>query len=393
MFRVPVSRCYSASGVRNMSISRILRSENPFLHINSFQSLQNSINQHIDGSDTRLIVDAIKAGQNLSTANTAGDRYWDDSPEFRLVLETVFLDEKTTLSPALLRQLFLLNLPVNATIRLIELYYQKNPNSTIDKASALVPFRHSLYSGDLNNALKITDLTVGHPNYILAKQAQLRSGVVKLAITAAGVTVFTKYGVNELVEWGIVDGAWKHLNALTIMILTYLANSSLFITLVRFGRTLVSSGGDFLTWQKGTFYTHWFKHADEMAFCTKILEVDMTLNGSGITSSPELVEELCRVDESITEKLGGHSLKAGVNRSGQKVRLLERKPNLEELKFQAYWMSGGDGFEWVEPDQDPAELLWKQRLEKFQQPAVELGDNKELKWADQLIENGEKEQK
>lgn len=390
MFRRTLTVAQPLVAVRGFRTSAILRSANPFLLTSDYQGLQKAIKQHIDGTSDLLIVDAISAGQRLSHAHTAGDKYWDDSAEFQLVLEAVFSDEKVAFSPALLRRLFLLNLPVSATLRLIELYYKKSPDATIDRAAALVPFRQALYSGDLNNALKITDLTVGHPNYITAKQTQLRSGIVKLAITAAGVTLFTKFGVNELVEWGIVDGTWKHLNALTIMILTYLVNSSLFVTLVRFGRTLVSSGGDFLTWQKGTFYTHWFKHADEMAFCTKILEVDMALNGSGISSSPELVEELCRVDESITEKQGGHSLKAGVNRSGQKVRLLERKPNLEELKFQAYWMSGGDGFEWVEPDQDPADFLWKHRLLQFQHPEVAPGESRDLKWADKLIEDPEK---
>lgn len=66
---------------------------------------------------------------------------------------------------------------------------------------------------------------------------------------------------------------------------------------------------------------------------------------------------------------------------------MEAKDNLDDIKMQAYWMSGGDGFEWVEPDQDPADLIWKQHLAKFDKPMLNTDNStKNIKWAEELIE-------
>ncbi|KAM9891935.1 hypothetical protein OXX79_010367, partial [Metschnikowia pulcherrima] len=111
---------------------------------------------------------------------------------------------------------------------------------------------------------------------------------------------------------------------------------------------------------------------------------DVKLNG-GPENSAWLVEELCRKDDRLAE---GGNLRAGFTRDGYKIRLLEPKDSIEDLKLQAYWMSGGDGFEWVEPDQDPAELLWKTHLDSSNRPQVRNADSKSLKWAEDLI--GEK---
>ena len=50
-------------------------------------------------------------------------------------------------------------------------------------------------------------------------------------------------------------------------------------------------------------------------------------------------------------------------------------------------MTGGDGFEWVEPDQDPAELEWKNHLELYNKPALNQSEVSALRWADDLIQN------
>lgn len=301
----------------------------------------------------------------------------------KLCQETIqrVLDSKNVVfDETLLREVMLLRLPAAANIAVIRQFYVHNPGAVIDKSVALIPFRNCLFEGDLKDALVVTDLTTGHPNYIKKKGAELRSGILKVASTAIGITVFSKMGVLALIDEGILADSWRHLGAINAMVLTYLLNSSFFVTIVRFGRQVASAGGDYLSWQKGTFYTHWYKHADEMMMCARIVEADIAINGggpSGGEASPELMEELCRKsdDEDV------HVLQPGYTRDGKKIRLLEPRDNLEDLKMQAYWMSGGDGFEWVEPDQDPANIIWKQHL---QGGKVEGDQKQSLKWAEEV---------
>ena len=115
--------------------------------------------------------------------------------------------------------------------------------------------------------------------------------------------------------------------------------------------------------------------------CARIMETDLRLNG-GLENSPDLVAELCRKDDNVSAH---HTLRPGLTRDGHKVRLLEPRDNLEQLKMQAYWMSGGDGFEWVEPDQDPAEIVWRNHLASLQKPVLQALDTRSLKWAEDLI--------
>ena len=90
-----------------------------------------------------------------------------------------------------------------------------------------------------------------------------------------------------------------------------------------------------MTWQKD-FYTHWFKHADEMLFSSKIIEADRELNQG--ESNPDIIEELCRRPPDDRDSMRG--LKPGVDRDGNKIRLLQLKDDLNKVTFQAYWMTG-----------------------------------------------------
>lgn len=323
------------------------------------------ISKHIVSAkpSTSDVLDALKACKDLGV-----------KPTPVLEAESVKLDNN------LLKKTFLLEFPSATVLDIIALYYKRNPTSPIPYECALIPFRKSLYDADLKAALKITDATVGHANYVANKNQQFRRGCLQIAATAIGVTVFSKLGINEIVEMGWLAPGWRHLGAINAMVLTYILNLSFFVAIVRFGRQLLSAGGDFLTWQKGTFYTHWFRHSDEMSFCARIMETDFKLNG-GLENLPQLVEELCRVDERQNNQ---PTLKPSTTRDGGKVRLLAPKDNLEQLKMQAYWMSGGDGFEWAEPDQDPAEIVWRRHLASKEAPGVTGLDARALKWADDL---------
>ncbi|SGZ49860.1 CIC11C00000005160 [Sungouiella intermedia] len=361
--------------------------QNPFLYTSNVTDLASKIEASITMSkevSSQTALEALRACRVLQHEIYQYDKFEQDPANKRIqkMIDVILIDEKVKFDGNLLKQVFLLKFPAPTTIKIIQNYYKRDPRAVIDMNTALIALRDSLYNGDINSAVKITDLTAGYPTYIQRKNDQLRRGVYQLAATAIGITFFSKVGVQQVIDMGWLSPAWKHLGSINAMVLTYLLNSSFFVAIVKFGRQLSFAGGDYLTWQKGTFYTHWYKHADEMAMCTRIVETDLKLNG-GLENTPSLMEELCLKDENVSNH---HTLQPGLTREGKKVRLLEPKDNLEDLKLQAYWMSGGDGFEWVEPDQDPAEILWRQHLAQLHRPGLNSSSAKSLKWAEELIE-------
>ncbi|KAK6465628.1 hypothetical protein DFJ63DRAFT_333046 [Scheffersomyces coipomensis] len=368
--------------------------DNNFLYINNFQQLQTKISDIHDTINETNIIDALKSCKTIYTQYPIQQKLEPNSKLIRgtnEIIDTIFNHDNNNIpfSQSLLKQILLLNLPTISNLKLINLYYDKNPSKStiIDKSTALIALRNAINNAEFERAIKVSDITVGHPNYIEHNNQILKSGLIRLIGTSLAITIMSKFGANFLIEVGELSSGWRHLGSLNSMILTYFLNSSFFITIVRVGRQLISSGGDYLTWQKGTFYTHWFKHADEMLFCSKIVEADRELNGG--ENNPALIHELCREnDDTITLQ---HTLQPGYTRDGQKIRLLEAKDNLEDIRMQAYWMSGGDGFEWVEPDQDPAEIIWKDHLSQYTNPTIDSDNNtnndRSLKWADDLIDS------
>ncbi|ODV81758.1 uncharacterized protein CANTADRAFT_3831 [Suhomyces tanzawaensis NRRL Y-17324] len=343
-------------------------SSSAFPYISDFTSLVKKVHQELPEATQdatkfdQLVLNALSTCQLIQTHAYAPNEQINESSksivETKLVIDEIFTkSENVAFNQDLLRQIFLLKLPTLVNLHIINHYYAKNPSEAtiIPKDLALIPFRSSLFNGDFKHAIKLADVTVGHPNYILNNNQILKKGLFKLLGSTVLITLLTKFGVNQIIEWGGLSDGWRHLGSINSMLLTYLINSSFFITIVRLGRQSILAGGDIVTWQKGTFYTNMFRHADEMMFASKIIEADRQLNGG--ESNPEITNELLQV-----------------------------KDDLEDLKLQAYWMSGGDGFEWVEPDQDPAELLWKKHLSKLDQPLLRNTGGRGLKWADDLIE-------
>lgn len=387
----PSLRCYRQRSPQILSrfIVKSLSSQaNPFLYTNDYKQLNKLVKQTFTSVETLendLVTNALRACNDIHRSYyTIHDNEKNSKPyrEAREIIDIIFKNDSVVFDEQLLKSLFLLKLPSAITIHLIEIYNLKNPEKIIPKEIALIALRTSIWDGDFQNSIKITDSTVGSSNYIEKQNQILKSGLFRLIGTSLFITFFTKYGIQYVIDMGWASPIWKHLSSINSMILTYIINSSFFVTIVKFGRQLISAGGDYLTWQKGTFYTNWFRYADVMLFSAKIVEADRQLNLG--ESNPDIIQELCRTqDESIYQP---HTLQPGYNREGEKVRLLEAKDNLEDLKLQAYWMGGGDGFEWVEPDQDPADLIWYNHLARFNKPALNNSNVKSLKWADELID-------
>lgn len=374
-------------GIRRFSSFHSLLSPASYEYIKDYESLRQKVKASISNNPSNEeIVQAISSIKNLQSEYPIQDQLEANSiltQHSKSIIDEVFANKSMSFSPQLLKQLLLLNLPTALNLELINEYYKLNPDpkTIIEKQVALIPLRNALYNADFQRAIKISDVTVGHPNYIAHQGNILKSGFIKLVSTAAAITLFTKFGVTSLIDAGILPTSWNHLGAINSILLTYIINSSFFVTIVKFGRQLISSGGDYLTWQRGTFYSHWFKHADEMLFNSKIVEADRDLNNG--ESNPVVVDEICRPAPEIRSNMD--TLNPGYDREGHKIRLMQLKDDLEKLKFQAYWMTGGDGFEWVEPDQDPAEIQWRTHLEKYNKPALDKADKDALRWADDLI--------
>lgn len=365
--------------------------DSKFHYISDYKSLSSKIDAEIlsktlENVPSSEVVDAIRACRDLYHSINNYDKFWEDSTNIEINEKIVEIleSDKVTFDEGTLKEILLLQLPTTTNISIIEAFYKKNPKAYIRKEIGLIPLRSTLFNGDLQNALKITDLTCAHPNYIAYKNRELRVGVVQLFTTTIGLGAFSNFAVSYGLQMEYIPAAWASMSSVYVMLGAYILNSSFFAAVVKFGRAVVRGGGDYLTWQKGTFYTHWWRHADEMMMCSKIMETDAALNGTG-SASQGLIEELCRTDETLTN---GRTLQPGYTRDGKKVRLLAPKDNLNDLMLQAYWMSGGEGFEWVEADQDPSDIIWRNHLSKFDKPFIKEGDDKKnLKWADELIEN------
>lgn len=379
-------------GRRALCSSTVLLEAFSGQYIRDFPQLQDIVKQNIFSRKVELgkeeTIKTFKLCKSFQEENLEGDKFSSSPANEKIdgLIEKILLSENVKFDKDLLASLFLMKFPDNTNINIIKAFYKRNPKAHIERESAMIPFRYALFNGDVWKALKITDLTTGHENYVKFKAQQLKSGFLKLVGSALGITLFSKVGVYEIIEMGIISDKWRHLSSINSMILTYLLNSSFFLTAVKLGRQSSAGGGNYLTWQKGTFYNHWFNHADELAMAARILETDIALTGGGLSGgepSKELIEDLCRTPSTDD----GGFLTQSYTKDHKKIRLMEKKDNLEELKLQAYWMTGGDGFEWVEPDQDPAELIWKQHLEKHKHMHLKNNDVKSLKWAEDLIED------
>ncbi|KAG7664666.1 uncharacterized protein J8A68_001828 [[Candida] subhashii] len=366
-------------------------SSTSFAYINDYDKLSQKVQETITPTtEPETIIEALKACKSLQINYPIQDQLDSNSKltkESIQIVDEIF-NHEVKFSPSLLKDILLLNLPTELNLKIINHYYRLNPGNTtiVNKETALVALRNALFNADFERAIKLTDITVGHPNYILKNHQIFKKGAIQLISTAVGITLFTKFGTHIIIDSGYLPPVFDHLASLNSIILTYLFNSTFFITIVKLGRQMVSSGGDYLAWQKGTFYTHWFKHADELLFSAKIVEADRDLNRG--ESNPEILNELCRPAPKNSQN--ETSLTPGYTRDGEKIRLLAAKDSLEDIKFQAYWMTGGDGFEWVEPDQDPADIKWKQHIDNYHAAGVDGTKNSgALKWADELIEKSD----
>ncbi|AOW07073.1 hypothetical protein B0I72DRAFT_141961 [Yarrowia lipolytica] len=213
--------------------------------------------------------------------------------------------------------------------RAMEVWQQKNPDTPIPRTVAMGPLRKALWETDFPAAFKVVDLSAGSPQHIKSiKQKMLKYlgvwGLFGLSISGAGQGLMAA----DLL-FGVAPATFH------ILWWAYFANVSIFSVISTAGR--FCGNGEVVKWMQGTFYSHYFTHADEMKMVSRIVEIDRLMPENQGQVSEEVLDAL------IDRKM------APVTTHDEKM-------------MQLYWSESGEGFQWVEPEQDPAEILWRRHL-------------------------------
>lgn len=247
-----------------------------------------------------------------------------------------------------LKDFFLLKLPVENTTALINSFYNKNPGVHIPKSIAMIPLRQYLWDAEIDSALKIVELTTGSDTYIQHKKVQQNK---KLINYFAGLTGLMTTMDLSLRYFGVQPSF-----GIYAMVITYILNITFYASMAFGGKVLQND--DYIQYVKGVPRGYRALHNDEMEMISRVASVDVLVNGVDSFASAKFVDYIRDKNFQLTE-------------------------SENEILIQEYWLSGGDNFEWTEPDQDPADILWKQRLENLKPKAIKSDVN----WTEKLIDS------
>lgn len=230
-------------------------------------------------------------------------------------------------SPALLHTYFRDIVPPFAHVTAaVQALYRKDPKAYVPRNTAYIPFRHELVHNRLINCFQLIDLTNNHRRYRRHLQQQaLRTGTKIVGATGVGMLGLLQL-LHASFPW--LDASW--FSNFWTMASVYLLNAG-FMALLAFGQIGTKAKDQFMVWQTGTFQTHWYLHQEEMKMCSEVAEFDLEVNGVDGFATKGVVDECVR-------------------------RKMEPADNRTDQMMHEYWIRNGDGFEWVEPDQDPADL-------------------------------------
>lgn len=209
----------------------------------------------------------------------------------------------------------------------------------IPRNIAMIPFRQAAYHAEFDNALEIIDKTVGSQS---TYQRHVSKKIRQFWSTWALATSSIVGGVHVMLQSGLI-GDWSTVPmamgqaTIPMMVFTYVTSLTLYGILSMSGR--LSKSGDILEWSKGTRTSYRYRHAVEMQMASLLAQVNMSLRENQGECSLHLIKQL------------------------QKRSMDVIVPEQEEL-LREYWVRGGEGFEWIEPDQDPADVIWREKMER-----------------------------
>ncbi|ODV91293.1 hypothetical protein CANCADRAFT_3004 [Tortispora caseinolytica NRRL Y-17796] len=218
-------------------------------------------------------------------------------------------------------------------ISALELFYKRNkdPKAFVDPNVAMIPLRNALLRNEIKDAIRIIDLSAAHPRWRQHASRAAMKGVYAWLGFSGGVMVAAE-ALMRSGAFGLIESTlW-----LQSMLAAYLGNTGILLYIVMAGRRSDAAGR--VTWARGFPQHKWYPRAQELIMMTKVAEADELNPENNGEVSPYVRSELAR----------------------RNMMLLQSE---DEANMKEYWARGGEGFTWVEPDQDPADLLRRQKLQ------------------------------
>ncbi|KAK9237403.1 hypothetical protein V1525DRAFT_403902 [Lipomyces kononenkoae] len=245
---------------------------------------------------------------------------------------------QTVVDDALLRRFFLLRPHTSRAVEAIKIFYEREENKgrVVSKSTYMIPFRKCLRDEDVDGAFKIVDLTANSPQWLsYVKRWWQKAALVWLAGSGIVVELADMFMKSDL----LVTGGLENTGVIKIMIIAYLLNSSL-LGFVACASRPGDNGGKVL-WRHGIFQTTWYMHAQESRMLNMIVDMDIARVETEGDVSRRVLHELAVRDRRLGDDAYDNIVKE-------------------------YWAKQGQGFEWAEPDIDPAEE------NKFARDAVKM---------------------
>lgn len=217
--------------------------------------------------------------------------------------------------------------------------YTKMNRKAVPLDLSMIPFRRAAYNCDFEAALTLMDVVSGHESRVaqLVNRRLMRFALIWLA-ASGGVL----YGVDYLLKSGII-GMWDNPGPIVLMVATYLTAVSAY-GIMAFS-SIKAGSGIYLQWAQGTSFLYRMQYARRLKMADLLVASNRMMPENDGECAPRLLSEL-------------------------QQRNLVPIQTEEEGMLKEYWARGGEGFEWVEPDQDPAEITWRTKLEHDRQSRI-----------------------
>ncbi|ODV60107.1 uncharacterized protein ASCRUDRAFT_76619 [Ascoidea rubescens DSM 1968] len=253
------------------------------------------------------------------------------------------------------------NFKVNYTFinQLITSYQKQNPTRPLPNNLITMIIRFSLFENNIEESLKIVDKITTEKNYINTRKTKMWNSV--------GITVGGLFGVSTTIEL-VANAFFKEyffgVHNTILMLVPYLLNISILYSIMKINRNHSTGNVSVLKYKDGTAPTYSYIYLNQMKFYSIIFENDRKIN-SGLDKDPR---------KAIVNRLVKNNF----------VPL----PNEEDLLVDEYWITKGENFEWMDPDQDPAEIIYRNYLKDRKLaflPNNTSTDNKSLDWTRELL--------
>ncbi|GMM29201.1 hypothetical protein DAMA08_019170 [Martiniozyma asiatica (nom. inval.)] len=269
-----------------------------------------------------------------SITNGSTSPYIEQSNE---LLGNLLTSENVQFNAKLLQKILATQPPFPTLKIIIKSYYKRSPDAYIPASLANIPFRRLLWDGSFEQALDYIELTTANERYLNHRMKNIKrylsyfTGSMFGTIGVAHLSILTFF--PELITIGETSNGFG-VYGLYACVATYFINCG-FLAALSFSSKGMENGS--LMFKHYTMPHHWYQKVESMKMASRILQADAAIHGQDGFATREIVTRI--------EKLG-----------------FDINEPEEEIMLRQYWVSSGEGFVWVEPDLDPAEIEWWNHL-------------------------------